>query len=51
MDKMVSTFVSPQDRSPIIGEENGKPVELVADPKGKTLVRVFKTIVDPSSGR
>ena len=51
MDKMVSTFVSPQDRSPIIGEENGKPVELVADPKGKTLVRVFKTIVDPFVGK
>lgn len=51
MDKMVSTFVSPQDRSPIMGEENGKPVELVADPKGKTLVRVFKTIVDPFVGK
>lgn len=51
MDKIVSTLVSPQDKGAIKAEENGREIELKADPNARTVVRVFKTVVDPFVGK
>lgn len=51
MDKIISTLVAPTDKAPTIADEEGSPIELSADPNGKTVARVFKTVVDPFVGK
>lgn len=51
MDKIISTLPSPVEAGIQSGIRKGEKVKLTPDANGETVVRVFKTIVDPFVGR
>ena len=51
MDKIISTLPSPKDAGIQRAMVNGEKVAINPDENGQTVVRVFKTVVDPYVGR
>ncbi len=51
MDKMISTLPSPKDAGIQKALVNGEKVAIEPDPNAQTVLRVFKTVVDPYVGR
>ncbi len=51
MDKIISTLPSPVDAGIQKAVQNGEKVAIMPDNNGETIVRVFKTVVDPYIGR
>ena len=51
MNKIVALLPSPDEAAPAVMLKGSEEVKIAADPNGKTIVRVFKTIVDPFVGK
>ena len=51
MDKIISTLPSPVDAGIQKAVQNGEKVAINPDNNGETIIRVFKTVVDPYIGR
>ena len=51
MNKIVALLPSPDEAAPAVMLKGSEEVKIAADPSGKTIVRVFKTIVDPFVGK
>ncbi len=51
MDKIISTLPSPSDAGIQRAMVNGEKVAIGPDPNNQTILRVFKTVVDPYVGR
>ena len=51
MDKIVALLPSPDEAKPAVMKKGDSAVKVAADPNGKVIIRVFKTIVDPFVGK
>ena len=51
LDNIISTLPSPKDATHPKAIIDGKECEVAPDENGQTIIRVFKTIVDPFVGR